>query len=123
MARFVVRVYGGKGAERSYRDLDFLVEARVRWLVLPSRVSNELGIETADASPVVAPSGETVDCEFGTALIETEGRQGVTLVYKFDGVEPKIGSIALGSLGITIDKLTGEPVIDAPVRLLGFWRS
>src|SRR5207247_9104406 len=76
MARFVVRVYGGKGAERSYRDLDFLVEARVRWLVLPSRVSNELGIETADASPVVAPSGETVDCEFGTALIETEGRQG-----------------------------------------------
>jgi predicted aspartyl protease len=109
------------GTADVFRDVDFLVDERVRWMVLPSAVCGELGIETPGVDSVVVPSGETVDCEFGSALIETAGSQGATLVYRFDGTEPKIGNIALGSLGIRVDKQTGELVMDTQPIVKGFW--
>jgi predicted aspartyl protease len=92
-----------------------------RWLVLPSDVCGELGIEMPAVDRVVSPTGETVDCETGIAMIEAAGTQGATLVYKFDGTVPKIGSIALGSLGMKVDKRTGEVAKYIQPFLRSFW--
>jgi clan AA aspartic protease len=102
LTHVVVRLFNSDSAN-TY-EADFLVDTGCRNTIAPASALKKLGIQPDGKQVYELASGELVEYEYGSVLIEFMGEIVPTrIIFGPDDIEPLLGKIALESAGYVVD--------------------
>ena len=97
--------------------IDFLVDSGAMYSLVPATILRELGIEPHSRREFVLANGEVVSRNLGTAVFETQGQRGDSLViFVEEGDQPLLGATTMEGFGLILDPFSGESK-PLPMRL------
>ena len=113
--RVAVNVRATAKSRKKY-EADFLVDTSPTDSIAPANLLKKAGIEAVGKMMYDLANGTRVEYAFGVAVIEFMGE--ITcgrVIFGPDDAEPRLGGIALASVGIVVDpvnqKMTRLPAI------------
>ncbi|MEM0093738.1 MAG: clan AA aspartic protease [Thermofilum sp.] len=94
---------GGRSVE-----VTALVDTGATTLVLPRRVSEELGVKPLGGMVAELADGTVREVDYGAVEVEVSGRRAPVLAAIVEGGEVRLGAEALERLGLAVDPTTGK---------------
>ena len=105
LTHVVVRLFNSDAAN-TY-EADFLIDTCSMDTIAPTSALKKLGIQPLGKEIYELASGDLVEYEYGSALLEFMGEVVPTrILFGPDDIEPILGVIALGAAGYIVDRKT-----------------
>ncbi len=105
LTHVVVRLFNSH-SENTY-EADFLINTGRMETMAPASALKKLGIQSLGREVYELASGELVEYEYGSALLEFMGEVVPTrIILAPDDTKPILGVIALGAAGYIVDRKT-----------------
>jgi predicted aspartyl protease len=103
LTHVVVRLFNSDSAN-TY-EADFLVDTGIMDTMAPASALKKLGIQPDGKDLYELASGELVEYEYGSAILELMGEQHIPIriIFGPDGSAPILGMVALGTAGYIAD--------------------
>jgi clan AA aspartic protease len=99
------------------KELEFLVDTRASYMVIPPALAKELGLEVAKKTRVTLADKREVEAGYALAYASLLGREAPVTALVFDSPMPLLGTFTLQVLGLEVDPAKEEVRPSRPFAL------
>jgi clan AA aspartic protease len=85
------------------KELEFLVDTRASYMVIPPAIAKELGLEIAKKTRVTLADKREVEAGYALTYASLLGREAPVTALVFDSPMPLLGTFTLQVLGLEVD--------------------
>ena len=110
-----VKISNPRQPRRRAVELDFLIDTRAVYSVVPSSIARKLALPKLDREEFTLADGTRRAYDVGEAFFELDDRRGTSkVVFGPSNVTPLLRALTLESLGLMVNPITREVL---PMRL------